>query len=329
MYRDIKLDNIVLGADGYARLCDMGLCRFNVGGANGSKCSTFCGTVDYLAPEVIMGREYGPAVDWWSFGVLVYEMLIGRPPFQGDGDDELCWSICNEEVYFPRYISVQAQELLMLLLNRDPSARLGIPGCPHGEIREQSFFNPINWEKLEKKKIPPPVKLKLKGKVDCSYFDETFLKEKPTLSSVDSYILKTIDDSVFKDFDYINMNMEKKFKVPKVLSESISSVFSKSAFSFRRSSANNESLDESNDTESEPFEDDSSSARNSSSSEGSVSPKFQRSVPSGFVRGIIQRIEMTQTNVLPGNGGVGSIVGESGHGSSKQSTSHFSVQSPA
>ncbi|XP_037088828.1 putative protein kinase C delta type homolog [Pollicipes pollicipes] len=205
VYRDIKLDNIVLDADGHARICDMGLCRMNV--TDQTRCSTFCGTPDYLAPEIVRGKRYDQAVDWWSYGILLYEMLIGRSPFSGTDEDELFWSICNEEVYYPRYISVQAREILGFLLEKDPEKRLGSVGCPAGNTRDQVFFKPINWEKLEKKKLPPPVKPRLKGAKDWSCFDKSFLREAPALTVIDKEILKTIDNDVFGDFSYVNEAM--------------------------------------------------------------------------------------------------------------------------
>ncbi|XP_043227085.1 putative protein kinase C delta type homolog [Amphibalanus amphitrite] len=211
VYRDIKLDNIVLDSDGHARIVDMGLCRMNVSDQN--RCATFCGTPDYLAPEIVKGKRYDQAVDWWSFGILLYEMLIGRSPFSGTDEDELFWSICNEDVYYPRYLTVQAKELLGLLLLRDPEKRLGMPGCPAGRIRDQVFFKSINWEKLEKKKLPPPVKPRLKNSRDWSCFDKTFLRETPALTVMDKEIMKTIDHNIFRDFAYVNEVMFQDVKM--------------------------------------------------------------------------------------------------------------------
>ena len=205
VYRDIKLDNIVLDAEGHARIVDMGLCRMNVSDQN--RCATFCGTPDYLAPEIVRGKRYDQAVDWWSFGILLYEMLIGRSPFSGTDEDELFWSICNEDVYYPRYLSVQAKEILGMLLVRDPEKRLGMPGCLAGSIRNQVFFKPINWEKLEKKKVPPPVKPRVKNSRDWSCFDKAFLRETPALTVMDKEIMKTIDHDIFNDFAYVNEAM--------------------------------------------------------------------------------------------------------------------------
>ena len=213
VYRDIKLDNIVLDADGHARIVDMGLCRMNVSDQN--RCATFCGTPDYLAPEIVRGKRYDQAVDWWSFGILLYEMMIGRSPFSGSDEDELFWSICNEDVYYPRYLSVQAKEILGLLLIRDPERRLGMPGCPAGSIRNQVFFKPINWEKLEKKKVPPPVRPKVKNSRDWSCFDKSFLRETPALTVMDKEIMKTIDHDIFSDFVYVNEAMFQDGKLDK------------------------------------------------------------------------------------------------------------------
>uniref|UniRef100_A0A182VFK5 non-specific serine/threonine protein kinase n=1 Tax=Anopheles merus TaxID=30066 RepID=A0A182VFK5_ANOME len=115
VYRDLKLDNVLLDYDGHVRIADFGMCKLEI--YLDKLADSFCGTPDYMAPEIIKGQKYNQAVDWWSFGVLVYEMLVGQSPFSGCDEDELFWSICNEIPWFPHYLS---KEALRLLQSRHP-----------------------------------------------------------------------------------------------------------------------------------------------------------------------------------------------------------------
>uniref|UniRef100_A0A674DQP6 Protein kinase C n=1 Tax=Salmo trutta TaxID=8032 RepID=A0A674DQP6_SALTR len=155
IYRDLKLDNVMLDRDGHIKIADFGMCKENVFGDN--RATTFCGTPDYIAPEILLGQKYTFSVDWWSFGVLVYEMLIGQSPFQGDDEDELFESIRMDVPHYPRWITKEAKDLLEKLFERDPSRRLGVVD----NIRSHSFFKTLNWPALEKRQVDPPFKPKV------------------------------------------------------------------------------------------------------------------------------------------------------------------------
>ncbi|GFY39809.1 putative protein kinase C delta type homolog [Trichonephila inaurata madagascariensis] len=152
---DMKLDNIMFDMEGHLHLVDFGMCKT---GMLENIASTYCGTRDYIAPEIILGQLYNQSVDWWSFGVLLFEMLVGKSPFIGFDEDELLWSICNEEPPYPRTLPKKAKDILENLLLKTPSKRLGMPSSPAGEIKDHPFFSTIDWDKLEKKEIPPPYK---------------------------------------------------------------------------------------------------------------------------------------------------------------------------
>ncbi|XP_066526780.1 protein kinase C, delta b isoform X1 [Hoplias malabaricus] len=202
IYRDLKLDNVMLDRDGHIKIADFGMCKENMLGEN--RATTFCGTPDYIAPEILLGQRYSFSVDWWSFGVLVYEMLIGQSPFQGDDEDELFESIRMDVPHYPRWITKESKDLMEKLFERDPTRRLGVVG----NIRGHAFFKTINWAALEKREVNPPFKPKVKAPNDCSNFDREFLSEKPRLSHADKNLIDSMDQAAFKGFSFINPTME-------------------------------------------------------------------------------------------------------------------------
>ncbi|XP_029550321.1 protein kinase C delta type isoform X1 [Salmo trutta] len=202
IYRDLKLDNVMLDRDGHIKIADFGMCKENMFGEN--RATTFCGTPDYIAPEILLGQKYTFSVDWWSFGVLVYEMLIGQSPFQGDDEEELFESIRMDVPHYPGWLTKEAKDLLERLFERDPINRLGVVG----NIQGHSFFKTLNWPALEKRELEPPFKPKVKAPNDCSNFDREFLREKPRLSHADKNLIDSMDQAVFAGFSFINPKME-------------------------------------------------------------------------------------------------------------------------
>ncbi|XP_020488786.1 protein kinase C delta type [Labrus bergylta] len=202
IYRDLKLDNVMLDKDGHIKIADFGMCKEKVFGD--VRATTFCGTPDYIAPEILLGQKYTFSVDWWSFGVLVYEMLIGQSPFQGDDEDELFESIRSDTPHYPRWITKEVKNMLELLFERDPTRRLGVVG----DIRTHPFFKSINWQALEKREVDPPFKPKVKSPGDCSNFDREFLSEKPRLSHADKNLIDSMDQTAFAGFSFINPKLE-------------------------------------------------------------------------------------------------------------------------
>ncbi|CAN0183899.1 unnamed protein product [Lampetra planeri] len=206
IYRDLKLDNILLDRDGHVKIADFGMCKENISGE--LKTGTFCGTPDYIAPEILAGNKYGTSVDWWSFGVLLFEMLIGQSPFHGDDEDELFESIRTDVPHYPRWITSDSRGILEKLFERDPQKRLGIVG----DIRAQPFFKTIDWTALEKKQITPPFKPKVKSAGDYSNFDKEFISEKARLSLDEKRLVQSMDQSVFSEFTFINPEFSRLLK---------------------------------------------------------------------------------------------------------------------
>uniref|UniRef100_A0A668A8Q2 Protein kinase N1b n=1 Tax=Myripristis murdjan TaxID=586833 RepID=A0A668A8Q2_9TELE len=203
VYRDLKLDNLLLDTEGFVKIADFGLCKEGMG--YGDRTSTFCGTPEFLAPEVLTDTSYTRAVDWWGLGVLIYEMLVGESPFPGDDEEEVFDSIVNDEVRYPRFLSTEAIGIMRRLLRRNPERRLGSGEKDAEDVKKQPFFRGMDWEALLQRKIPPPFVPTIGGKEDVSNFDEEFTAEAPTLTPPrERRTLSRKEQDHFKDFDYIS-----------------------------------------------------------------------------------------------------------------------------
>uniref|UniRef100_A0A1L8DLW5 non-specific serine/threonine protein kinase n=1 Tax=Nyssomyia neivai TaxID=330878 RepID=A0A1L8DLW5_9DIPT len=204
IYRDLKLENLLLDKDGHIKIADFGLCKEDI--TYGRTTKTFCGTPEYLAPEVLEDNDYGRAVDWWGTGVVMYEMIIGRLPFYNRDHDVLFALILMEEVRFPRSISQEARSLLNGFLVKIPSQRLGGGPDDVKEIQAHPFFASINWTDLEQKKIPPPFKPQVTNDTDTRYFDSEFTGESVELTPPDgARPLGSIPEEPFPQFTYQDM----------------------------------------------------------------------------------------------------------------------------
>lgn len=210
IYRDLKPENVLLDENGHIRLTDFGLSKEGIqddfSGAN-----SFCGTPEYLAPEILNRSGHGRAVDWWSLGALLYEMLTGLPPFYCRDRDRLFEKIRKGDLSFPKYLSAEAKDLLGRLLERDPTRRLGTGPDDANEIKRHPFFREIQWDKLALGQVPPPWRPTFSGALDTSQFDREFT-EMPVVSP-DNYSRSTgrrsgslmanmRDADLFKGFTY-------------------------------------------------------------------------------------------------------------------------------
>ncbi|XP_011055998.1 PREDICTED: serine/threonine-protein kinase N isoform X1 [Acromyrmex echinatior] len=202
IYRDLKLDNLLLDTEGYVKIADFGLCKEGMG--FGDRTGTFCGTPEFLAPEVLTETSYTRAVDWWGLGVLIFEMLVGESPFPGDDEEEVFDSIVNDEVRYPRFLSLEAIAIMRRLLRKNPERRLGSSERDAEDVKKQAFFRHIAWDDLLLRRVKPPFVPVIHSVEDVSNFDEEFTSEKPQLTPPkDPRPLSDLEQSLFKDFTYM------------------------------------------------------------------------------------------------------------------------------
>uniref|UniRef100_A0A7M4E1X3 protein kinase C n=1 Tax=Crocodylus porosus TaxID=8502 RepID=A0A7M4E1X3_CROPO len=206
IYRDLKLDNLLLDTEGFVKIADFGLCKEGMG--FGDRTNTFCGTPEFLAPEVLTDVSYTRAVDWWGLGVLIYEMLVGESPFPGDDEEEVFDSIVNEEVRYPRFLSLEALSIIHKLLQKCPERRLGAGERDAEEIKPQAFFKIIDWNALLARTLKPPFVPSLRHPTDISNFDEEFTSQKPVLTPPGKFrVLSQKQQAAFKDFDFVSRHL--------------------------------------------------------------------------------------------------------------------------
>eukprot|EP00667_Euglena_gracilis_P005031 EG_transcript_5056 len=177
IFRDLKPENVVLGKDGYACLTDFGMARTFDGEGGEDRTNSFCGTDAYLSPEMVRGEHYHCENDWWSLGVLLFEMLQGDVPFYNDNVSVLYEQILSAPLMFHKSVSPAARDLLCALLCRDKSERL----TSAEDIKRHEFFQDIHWDRLLQKELTPPFVPDVADD-DTKYFDEKFTAENPVLS---------------------------------------------------------------------------------------------------------------------------------------------------
>eukprot|EP01101_Sappina_pedata_P008536 TRINITY_DN4759_c0_g1_i2.p2 TRINITY_DN4759_c0_g1~~TRINITY_DN4759_c0_g1_i2.p2 ORF type:complete len:381 (-),score=170.56 TRINITY_DN4759_c0_g1_i2:125-1267(-) len=197
LYRDLKPENILLTSDGHICMTDFGISKEGLN-AKDDRTATFCGTPEYLAPEVLEGNGYGKEVDWWSFGTLVYEMLNGLPPFYAPDVQQMYSKIMSAKLTFPATMSEESKSLIEQLLIRQPENRLSDPPL----IKAHAFFKGLNWDDLMKKEITPPYIPPVKDQEDTSQIDRAFTSEEAALSHEEGSAISEADQANFSGFVY-------------------------------------------------------------------------------------------------------------------------------
>eukprot|EP00746_Dinoflagellata_sp_MGD_P007763 gnl/MRDRNA2_/MRDRNA2_115436_c0_seq1.p1 gnl/MRDRNA2_/MRDRNA2_115436_c0~~gnl/MRDRNA2_/MRDRNA2_115436_c0_seq1.p1 ORF type:complete len:336 (-),score=63.00 gnl/MRDRNA2_/MRDRNA2_115436_c0_seq1:24-1031(-) len=194
IYRDMKPENILLDSDGHVKLTDFGLSKEGI--KDNFSAKSMCGTPEYLAPEILNKAGHGKAVDWYSLGALMYEMLTGLPPFYTRDREKLFERIRRGELTYPSYVTPVAKTVLQSLLQRDPDRRLGGGPSDAAEVQNTPFFTGIDWMAIEQKRVTPPFKPSVQGGSDVKYFDKEFV-DLPVVNS-------EVGDSNLRDVNHFD-----------------------------------------------------------------------------------------------------------------------------
>lgn len=200
IYRDLKPENILLCSLGHIVLTDFGMCKEAIDGD--TMTHTFCGTIEYMAPEILMRTGHNKAVDWWSLGALAYDMLTGAPPFTAENKKKTIDKILKGKLTLPPYLTPEARDLIKKLLKRHVQSRLGAGTDDADMIKNHSFFRNLDWDHVHDRSIEPPFRPTIASEEDTSLFDTKFTEMTPVDSPCDS-VLSSSANLIFEGFTYV------------------------------------------------------------------------------------------------------------------------------
>ncbi|XP_055786586.1 ribosomal protein S6 kinase alpha-2-like isoform X1 [Salvelinus fontinalis] len=212
IYRDLKPENILLDEEGHIKITDFGLSKEAID--HDKRAYSFCGTIEYMAPEVVNRRGHTHSADWWSFGVLMFEMLTGSLPFQGKDRKETMALILKAKLGMPQFLSPEVQSLIRALFKRNPTNRLGAGPDGVEEIKRHNFFGNIDWNKLYRREIKPPFKPAVGRPDDTFHFDPEFTSRTPTDSPGIPPSANT--HQLFRGFSFVATNLDQEQSIAEI-----------------------------------------------------------------------------------------------------------------
>ena len=209
IYRDLKPENILLDSKGHLKLTDFGLSKMLK--SSKDKAFTICGTIQYIAPEMLLNKGYDKNIDWWSLGCLIYEMFVGKFPFSIKANTKISMEIYQKRLQYPRHMDEDAKDLINKLLIIDPKKRLGSGPNGSQKIKNHPFFEGINWEDIWNKRVVPPFEPDLKNELDLKYFDNQFTDE--PIESFTKNPRSRETSYEYKNFTYITDSVKKELMI--------------------------------------------------------------------------------------------------------------------
>jgi serine/threonine protein kinase len=191
VYRDLKPENILIAADGHLKLADFGLAK----DISGTSTQTFCGTLDFMAPEIVTGKKYSYEIDWWALGILTYQLIFGTAPFSDANRQRQMNKILTGRPVFERDTDNHVIDFVQKLLIKDPKKRFNFEN-----LKAHPFFENMKMSEIMEKKYTPSFVPEIRDLTTPTYFDEEFTTE----PAVDSIASTSLDNQVFKGFSFLN-----------------------------------------------------------------------------------------------------------------------------